>query len=224
MSRNTSDRNLKEETMKRRFFAFLGLGLLAIALSLLAKTGAPRVALAQEPQAPSAAPAANDFLDKIPITVVLDVACDARTFRLGNGRLLPEAKRGDSFIVEGKIYPGGTIPPGGTLEAPGTFNPDTAAGSTGKWVCRGTFNYDFSEILAGAHPHVFATQYFMLNDGRVLVSDGPEGGGVQLRSIIGGMGGYRGAAGEVTEAPFGVNSTGLFNFRFTFKIDKQSIK
>ncbi|MGH9838215.1 MAG: hypothetical protein ACREEM_05470 [Blastocatellia bacterium] len=210
--------------MKRRFFAFLVLGLLAIALSLLAKSGAPSVALAQEPQDPSAAPAAKDFLDNIPLTVVLDVACDARTFRLGNGRLLPEAKRGDSFIVEGKIYPGGTIPPGGTLEAPGPFNPDTAPGSIGKWVCRGTLNYDLSEIFAGAVPHVFATQFFTLNDGRVLVSDGPEGGGVQLRSIIGGRGGYSGAAGEVTEDPFGVNSTGLFNIRFTFKIKKDSIK
>ncbi len=210
--------------MKRRFFTLLVLGLLAIALGLLATSGAPSVALAQEQQNSASAEGADDFLDNIPLTVVLDVACDARTFRLGNGRLLPGARRGDSFIVEGKIYPGGTIPPGGTIEAPGTFNLDTAPGSIGKWVCRGTFNYDLSEILAGAAPHVFATQYFLLNDGRVLISEGPEGGGVQLRSIIGGRGAFSGAAGEVTEDPFGVNSTGLFNFRFTFKIKKDSIK
>ncbi len=208
--------------MKRRFFAVLVLGLMAVALGLLAKSGAPSVALAQEPQDSSAA--ARDILDRIPLTVVLDVACDARTFKLSSGLPVTQAKRGDGFIVEGKVYPGGTIPPGGTLEAPGTFNLDTAPGSIGKWVCRGTFNYDISEIFAGAQPHVFATQYFLLNDGRVLVSEGPEGGGLQLRSVIGGRGGYSGAAGEVTEDPFGVNSTGLFNFRFTFKIKKDSIK
>ncbi len=210
--------------MKKRLFTFLVPGLLAIALGLFASPGGSPVALAQEQQNTAAGRADRDFLDNIPLTIVLDVACDARTFRLSRGLLVPDAKRGDSFIVEGKIYPGGTIPPGGTLEAPGSFNPDTAPGSIGKWVCRGTFNYDLSEILAGAHPHVFATQYFLFDDGRVLVTDGPEGGGSQLRSLIGGMGAYSGAAGEVREDPFGVNSTGLFNIRFTFKVKKQSIK
>jgi hypothetical protein len=210
--------------MKKRFFTFLVLGLLASALGLLAKFNTSRVALAQEPQDPFAVPAARDSLDHIPLTIVFDVATDARTSRLNRGASLPEAKRGDSFIVEGKLYPGGTLPPGGTLQNPGPFNPDTAPGSIGKWVLRGTFNYDFNEILAGAEPFVFGTQYFLLDDGRVLVSEGSHGGGPQLRAIIGGAGAFSGAAGEVREEIIGVNSTGLFNQRFTFRIKKQSIK
>jgi len=211
--------------MKKRFFAFLFLGLAAIALGLQAKSNPLSVVLAQERQDSSAEPAAKGFLDNIPLTIVFDVATDARTFRLNRGATLPEARRGDSFIVEGKIYLGGAISPGGTLQAPGPFNPDTAPGTIGKWVLRGTFNHDFGEILASAEPFVFGTQYFLFNDGRVLVSEGPHGGvGPQLRAIIGGAGAFRGAAGEVREEIMGVNSTGLFNQRFTFKIDKQSLK
>jgi hypothetical protein len=146
-------------------------------------------------------------------------------FRINRGAQLPEAKRGDSFIVEGRIYPGGTIAPGGTLAAPGPFNPITAAGSIGKWVLRGTFNYDFGEIIAGAEPAVFGTQYFLFDDGRVLVTEGPHAGLTpQLRALTGGGGAFRGAAGDAVEQVIGANVTGLFNQRFTFRINKQSIR
>ena len=94
----------------------------------------------------------------------------------------------------------------------------------GAWVCRGTFSYDISEILAGAHPHLFATQYHIFNDGKSLVHEGPEGGAPQRRAIIGGTGGFSGAAGEVLEEPLGVNKTGLFNIRLTFKIKRKSLR
>ncbi|MGH9934726.1 MAG: hypothetical protein ACREAM_00680 [Blastocatellia bacterium] len=211
--------------MKKRFFAFLVLGLFTIALGFLSQSGAPSAALAQEQSDYSAAPVATGILDNIPLTIVFDVATDARTFRLNRGAALPEAKRGDSFIVEGKIYPGGAIPPGGSLQSPGSFDPNTAPGSIGKWVLRGVFNHDFGEVLAGAEPFVFGTQYFIFNDGRVLISEGPHGGArAQLRAIIGGAGAFSGATGDVREEIIGVNSTGLFNQRFTFRIKKQSIR
>lgn len=211
--------------MKKGFFALLVLGLCVVALGLLAKFNPPGVALAQEQPDSSVALAARDFLDNIPLTLVFEVATDASTFRLNRGAALPEAKRGDSFIVEGKLYPGGTITPGGSLQSPGPFDPHTAAGSIGKWVLRGVFNYDFGEILAGAEPFVFGTQYFLFNDGRVLISEGPHGGArAQLRALSGGAGAFSGAAGEVREELIGVNNTGLFNQRFTFRIKKQSIK
>jgi hypothetical protein len=211
--------------MKKRFFTLLVTGLFTIALGFLVQFGAPEVAMAQERADSSAAPEAKDFLDNIPLTIVFDVATDAGSFRINRGAALPEAKRGDSFIVEGKIYPGGAIPPGGSLQSPGSFDPNTAPGSIGKWVFRGVFNFDFSEILAGAEPFVFGTQYFLFNDGRVLISEGPHGGArVQLRAIIGGAGAFSGATGDVREEFIGVNSTGLFNQRFTFKIKKQSIR
>ena len=211
--------------MKKRLFTFLALGLSAVALGLFSQFNARSVAQAQEQEAAVARPEANSIFDNIPITLIFDVATDARTFRINRGAPLPEAKRGDSFIVEGFIYPAGTIAPGGTLLNPGAFNPITATGSIGKWILRGTFNYDFGEIMAGAEPAVFGTQYFQFNDGRMLVSEGSHAGSrPQLRAIIGGGGTLSGAMGEVREELIGTNVTGLFNQRFTFKIKRQSIR
>ena len=178
--------------------------------------------LAQNQDNSSNLQADHDFnLDGAHI-LVYDVACDARTFRLNKSGTLMDARRGDGFIVQGKIYPGGTIPPGGTMENPGPFDPDTVPGSIGNWVCRGTFNFDIAEILTGARPHLYSTQYHLFDNGAGLVHDGPEGGSPQLRALIGGMRGFAGAAGEVLEEPIGVNSTGLFNIRHSFKIKNQS--
>lgn len=154
-------------------------------------------------------------------TLVYDVACDARTFRLNKSGTLMDARRGDGFIVQGKIYPAGTIPPGGTVENPGFFNPDTAPGSIGTWICRGTFNSDIGDILAGAHPHLYSTQLHLFHNGS-LVHEGPEGGAPEIRALTGGTGFFSGASGEVLEEPIGVNSTGLFNIRHTFKIKRNS--
>ena len=202
--------------MKKRLFTFLVLALSAIALGINV--------LAQNENDPSARQTGDGLHHDGLHTLVYDVACDARTFRLNKSGTLMDARRGDGFIVQGKIYPGGTIPPGGTMENPGPFNPDTAPGNIGNWVCRGTFSFDISEILAGSHPHLYSAQYHLFDDGKGLVHEGPEGGAPQLRAVIGGMGGFIGAAGEVLEEPIGVNSTGLFNIRHTFKIKRKSLQ
>jgi len=157
-------------------------------------------------------------------TVVYDVACDARTFRLNKSGTLLDARRGDSFIVQGKIFPAGTIPAGGTVDAPASFDPDTAPGSIGTWVCRGNFNSDIGDILKGAHPHIFSTQLHLFDNGSAFVHEGPEGGAPELRALLGGMGNFMGATGEVLEEPIGVNRTGLFNIRHTFRIKTNSLK
>ncbi|MBL8191587.1 MAG: hypothetical protein JNK38_26450 [Acidobacteria bacterium] len=209
-------------TKQTSFSAFL---LLVSAFCLLTAASSVSIVQAQERQNPITTQAMNDIFDNVPLTLTYDVATDARTFRINRGAPLPDAKRGDSFIVEGKIYPGGTLPVGGTLINPGTFNPDTASGSIGKWVLRGTFNADFAEIMAGAEPAVFGTQYFIFNDGRVLISDGPHAGSnPQLRPLVGGGGTMSGVTGDVKEELLGTNITGLFNQRFTFKIKRQSIR
>jgi len=56
------------------------------------------------------------------------------------------------------------------------------------------------------------------------VHEGPEGGATELRALLGGMGNFMGAAGEVLEEPIGVNRTGLFNIRHTFRIKTNSLK
>lgn len=155
-------------------------------------------------------------------TVVYDVGCDACTFLLNKSGALLDARRGDSFIVQGKIFPAGAIPAGRTVDAPGSFDPDTAPGSTGTWVCRGNFNSDIGDILKGAHPHIISTQLHLFDNGSAFVHEGPEGGAPELRALLGGIGNFMGATGKVLEEPVGVNRTGLFNIHHTFRIETNS--
>ena len=157
-------------------------------------------------------------------TFVLDVSEDAGTWRSTRGDFshIAESKRGDTFIVEGSIYPGGTIPSGDNV-----FGPNSP-GRIGTWVIRGTLIFDLDpDILAGAAPHVVGTQTYLLpehfeitnryNTANSLASDGLEGGVTTQLIVLGGTGPCSGARGEVTQATLGSNSTGLFNLRFTFK-------
>ena len=151
-----------------------------------------------------------------PHVLVLDVAQDFRTFSVSHGRTLADALRGDAFIVNGKIYPGYTIPGGGTMQNPSHFGPDMP-GSIGEWVCRGVFYKSLADILRGAEPHVYSTQYHEIRGRGTILSDGPEGG-QQIRALTGGTLDFRGIEGDVTETPIGTNPTGGFNLRFTIRL------
>ena len=198
--------------MKRLIFSLATLALLGASLGAGVRTDAAR-----------AAEVAGDETDRDrdERTIVVDVACDARTYRNNRGAPINESLRGDSFIVNGKIFPGGTIPAGGTPEQPGDFDPDTP-GSVGDWTCSGIYNFDFAEIVLGAAPHTASTQLYRFSTEDALVSEGLEGGIKVSRAVIGGTGKFSGIVGEVTEEPIGVNRTGLFNIRFTFKLKKQT--
>ena len=147
-------------------------------------------------------------------TIVIDVANDSRSAVPPIGS---DIKRGDTLLVNGKIYPGGTIPAGNGLDI------DTLTGSIGTLITRGTFNVDLSQLLAGAHPALFTTHDYLFSptgalDGRdALMSEGPELGTTH-RVVLGGTGRYRGVIGEVQQESLGMNSTGFENFRFTFTI------
>jgi hypothetical protein len=156
-------------------------------------------------------------------TFVLDVAVDAHTLALNND---PSAagtpKRGTTYIVNGKIYPGGTIPSGVTA-----FDPDTAPGSIGAWVCRGVFLADFADIFVNGSAALGfdSTQIFLLpNDGNSLFAEGLEGniGVTTQRVVTGGTGRYRRVTGTVKQQTIGLNrngaADGLFDLRFTFTI------
>src|SRR5260370_7248820 len=59
------------------------------------------------------------FADSDDETFTIDVACDARTYRQNNvDPSAPGSSRGDTFIVQGKIYPGGTLPKGNNVFRP----------------------------------------------------------------------------------------------------------
>ncbi len=144
----------------------------------------------------------------------IDVACDGRTYRQSDGATsVAASQRGDTFVVEGTIYPGGTIPAGENV-----FSPDRP-GSIGRWICRGVWLISTEQLLAGASPAFFTTQTYLLPDENAqLLSEGLEGPPSTLRVVTGGTGSRRGMVGEVQQEVLGTNVTGLFNFRFTFRL------
>jgi len=163
--------------------------------------------------------------------IVIDVACDRRTvannfsphnFVAGTG-----PNRGTTFIVNGKIFPGGSIPKGNLPKE--TWDLDTAPGLLGTWVCKGTYNVSGAEIAPGFGPHSNSTQLYLFNGGyadlggeNTLISEGEEGAieweTPTHRVVVGGTGIYRGVVGEVKEESLGWNWTGVPNIRFTFHV------
>ena len=151
-------------------------------------------------------------------TVTYDVACDGNTFTL-NARDSSETeiKRGDTFVLNGKIYPGGTIPSGGTKAQPSSFGPDSG-GSIGTWFCRGSFLVG-SEKNDREKIQRATTHYFALNDKNRLVTEGFEGSADTTRVVLGGVGQYYNSRGLVSMERIGVNATGAYNMRFTFNLE-----
>jgi hypothetical protein len=149
--------------------------------------------------------------------IVWDVAIDSRTFRHNGGLSPDEFGRGDTFIANGKIFPGGTIPSGN----PGNHPDDP--GSIGTWVERGTWAATRAEIAAGTRPAFFATFFHFLDDGSRLVAEGPHPESNPL-AVVGGTGGFSGAGGELYDEILGRNSTGSVNLRLTIYLKKQAPK
>jgi len=150
--------------------------------------------------------------------LTVDVACDCRTAT----STFFEGNRGDTFMVQGKIFPEGTLPAGTAAN-----DPTEAVGGAspiGIWICRGQLSGTLPEAIAAAYassPFVYNTQYYILDDGRAITLEGYEsmtstGEVTAGLSVTGGVGGLRGAAGHVTFPPGGIlgtNATGCPNFR-----------
>src|SRR3954468_21005262 len=62
--------------------------------------------------------------------ITLDVACDCR---MGSPAFF-EGKRGDAWIISGKIFPPGTLPAGTASNDPTL--PVNGVGPIGEWTCR----------------------------------------------------------------------------------------
>src|SRR5437899_12346958 len=78
-------------------------------------------------------------------TLTFDVACDCRT---GSPAFFA-GSRGDAFLVNGKIFPAGTLPSGTATNDP--TEPVNGVSSIGDWSCRGQ--------VAGAFPPAIAAAY-----------------------------------------------------------------
>src|SRR5712675_2286545 len=100
--------------------------------------------------------------------LTFDVACDCRT-----GATLDGGVRGSPFIIQGKIFPAGTLPSGTATNDPTQSVHGVAP--IGDWICRGQNSFPLPPAVASAYsltPFAFNAQYFILNDGRALTAEG----------------------------------------------------
>jgi len=152
----------------------------------------------------------------------VDVAVDHETFAIvpSAGLVLhPKAvgpNRGTSFIVDGKVFPGGTL-----QEGDGQGDPNMS-GSIASWICKGFFTSDLGTEDIGFN----TTQMFKFDgDTDAIWTEGLEAGLGKAavtthRTILGGTGKYHGAQGEVIQRSLGTNVGGTPNIRVTFKIQR----
>jgi hypothetical protein len=172
----------------------------------------------------------------------VDIAVDGRTARFNHGITYQEAGRGDTSVVFGPIYPAGTLPPGAASNSP------DAPGSIGVWTFRTTLTYDGGvsrgsglQACCGlpavdtpplwiqarrGRPGVvdvfnqlgMGTAHYQFDHGGTLVVDGPVSRPVGAVAVVGGVGAFIGATGELTGVAIGTNSTGYPNLRITFRL------
>ena len=152
----------------------------------------------------------------------VDVAVNHETFALNpsTGLVLhPQdlgPNRGSTFIVDGTIFPGGTLQKGA-----GQGSPDMPGG-IGSWICKGIF----TSVLATEDVGFDTTQMFEFNgDADGIWTEGLEAGlgkqgVITHRTILGGTGRFRGAQGEVIQEALGTNAGGTPNIRLTFHIQR----
>jgi hypothetical protein len=131
---------------------------------------------------------------------------------------------GDTFILEGTIYPAGKLPRGKANNDP------NAPGGIGKYRVREAYTVDFAnfekgvEGLPGANPVAgFVTEIYSFHDDVTsIMTDGiwPNANFSARRVVLGGTGQFRDIVGEIKEENIGENSTGFCNLRVTFLVKK----
>lgn len=131
--------------------------------------------------------------------------------------------RGDYFVVDGTIYPDGSIARGSGVE------PDPSATPLGRYVQRGVFTSEldqFEKAVAGAtdvdSTVAFVTEILVFQDGSTILMDGlwPNAHFTINRVVSGGTGRFRDVVGEVREENIGEDTDGFCNLRMTFRIRK----
>jgi hypothetical protein len=188
-----------------------------VALGSVLLAGLAGIAPAFRPLA-AQAPATNHHVLR------LEVAADCRTFVNGSNRA-------DVSYGSGKIFPAGTLPSGTATNDP--TQPVNGIDAIGDWTTRGQIAFPFPPDVASSYastPTFFANQYYILRDGRTaLTVDGYAyfQGETPVRSLFavtGGIGKFRGAAGDLKGTTLGTNVTGCPNFRATFNLVRGSIR
>jgi hypothetical protein len=138
----------------------------------------------------------------------IEIACLGPTMRnIKPDNVTDDGDFRNAFLVEGLIYPAGTIPGDGFIPV--------EEGAIGRWFCRGWFINSFARPqphISSGHDYVFG---LMSADEPIprdtLCSTGIEGrDGRDLawhRAVLGGTGNYVGATGELTQSMFAENAS-----------------
>lgn len=151
-------------------------------------------------------------------TVTIDVALDATTLVVNHvdPAQPPTAQlRGDTLVIDGNLYTGGTLPSGFANNDP------RAPHAIGKIRCRALILVAPTDLTSPAAS--FVTELYSLpDDNQTILADGP---GANLfatvqRAVIGGTGIFKGISGQLVEKNIGVNKSGACNLRITFKTRK----
>lgn len=155
--------------------------------------------------------------------ITLDVAADCRTY-------VPTTNRGETNMVTGKIFPGGTLPRGTADNDP--VLPVNGVSPIGDWHHRSQNVLPLPPDIAPAYssaPPVLATFYFFFDNGGALVTD--NWGIIEIKGIptvrgviTGGYGRFSGAAGDARATIIGTNATGCPNSTGRFNIRTGSIR
>jgi hypothetical protein len=143
--------------------------------------------------------------------LTIEVAVDCRT-------LVGGPNRGDVSIINGKIFPAGTLPSGPAFNDPA--RPLNGVAPIGDFIVRGQHSLPFPADIAPLYSSAggdFVTQYYLFNDGRALTVQGyallPR---FEVHLVVtGGIGNFRGVAGEIQVTNLGTNATGCPNSRGT---------
>ncbi len=149
-------------------------------------------------------------------TFTIDVALDAATLVVNHvdPSEPPMAQlRGDLVLIEGTIYPGGTLPTGIADNDP------NAKGGIGKIRCRAVVLVAMTDVTTpGA---TFVTELYSFPDDRqTILADGLGANlyATVVRSVLGGTRGFSGVSGQLIEKNLGLNKTGGCNLRITFRL------
>jgi hypothetical protein len=155
-------------------------------------------------------------------TFTIDVALDADTLVVNHvdPTQPPTTQfRGDTLVIDGTIYPGGTLPSGIASNSPNT------PGGLGKIRCRATVLVPLSDITTPAATFV-TEMYSFPDDKQIIIVDGP---GANLyatvwRAVTGGTHSFEGVTGVVKEINLGLNASGACNLRITFTLRKPDVE
>jgi hypothetical protein len=122
---------------------------------------------------------------------------------------------GDTLVIFGTIYRGGTLPSGIADNDP------NAPGGIGKIRCRALILVQPTDLTTPVAS--FVTElYSFSNDNQTIIADGPGANlfATVLRAVLGGTAHFEGVTGEIVEKNIGLNKTGFCNLRITFKLKR----